>query len=76
MKQKITLSLDKDLLARARLLAARRSTSVSALLANELAHLVEEADEHEQARRRALAVLDRGLHLGAQPAPRETLHER
>ena len=76
MKQNITLSLDRDLLARARVLAARRSTSVSALLADELAQLVEEADVYEHARRSAEAHLQRGLHLGGMRAARETLHER
>lgn len=76
MKQNITLSLDRELLARARVLAARRSTSVSALLADELTCLVAEADAYEQARRSAEAHLQRGLHLGGEPAEREALHER
>lgn len=76
MKQNITLSLDKDLLTRVRILAARRSTSVSRLLADELAEMVEEAEHYERSRRQALAALDRGYHLGGQPASREALHER
>ena len=76
MKQNITLSLDRELLARARVLAARRSTSVSALLADELAQLVEEADAYEQDRRSAEAQLQRGVHLGGEPAARQALHER
>lgn len=76
MKQNITLSLDKDLLTRVRILAARRSTSISRLLADELTELVEEGEQYERARRQALAALDRGYHLGGRPADRDALHER
>ena len=76
MKQNITLSLDHELLARARVLAARRATSVSALLADELTRLVAEADAYGQARRSAEAHLQRGLHLGGEATGREALHER
>ena len=77
MKQNITLSLDKDLVRKARILAVQRSTSVSAMIAAELARLVEQTERYEKARRRALAHLDKGLHLGGQgPVSREELHER
>jgi hypothetical protein len=77
MKQNITISLDKELIRKARIIAARRGTSISKLLASELARTVEEADTYERARRQALAVLDEGFHMGGQPLPlREELHER
>jgi hypothetical protein len=64
MKQNITISLDKELIRKARIIAARRGTSISKLLASELARTVEEADTYERARRQALAVLDEGFHMG------------
>lgn len=76
MKQNITLSLDKDLLARVRVLAARRSMSVSRLLVEELTEVVEEAERYEQARRQALAAMEQGFHLGGQAVSRDALHER
>lgn len=76
MKQNITLSLDKELLTRVRVLAARRSTSVSRLLADELEGLVEQSEHFDRARRQALAALDEGYHLGGRPASRDALHER
>jgi len=77
MKQNITISLDRELIRKARVVAARRDTSVSKLLASELARTVEEADTYERAHRQALAILNRGFHLGGKPlAPRDELHER
>lgn len=75
-KQNITLSLEKDLLQKARVLAARRSISVSRLLSEELARIVQQADSFDQARRAALKDLEQGFCLGGEPAKREDLHER
>lgn len=76
MKQNITLSLDKEIIHAAKILAAKRSKSVSALLAQELSRLVNEDKQYQQARLNALSDLKKGLHLGGQPASRESLHER
>ncbi len=77
MKQNITVSLDRELIRQARIVAARRGTSVSKLLAAELARTVEEADTYQRAERQALATLDKGFHMGGQPLPpRDELHER
>ena len=77
MRQNITVSLDRELIRQARIVAARRGTSVSKLLAAELARTVEEADTYQRAERQALATLDKGFHMGGQPLPpRDELHER
>lgn len=76
MKQNITLSLDKELLQRLRIIAAKRSTSVSGMLSDELCRIVERSEQYERAKRQALATLDTGFHLGGTPATREALHER
>jgi post-segregation antitoxin (ccd killing protein) len=77
MKQNITISLDRELIRKARVVAAQRGTSVSRLLAAELARTVEEADNYQQARRQAIATLNKGFHMGGQPLPsRDELHER
>ena len=75
-KQNITLSLEKDLLQKARVLAARRSISVSRLLSEELTRIVQEANSFHQARQAALKDLEQGFCLGGAPAKREDLHER
>lgn len=76
MKQNITLSLDKKVLTELKVIAARRSTSVSRLLTEELEHIVERSERYEHSKREALAALDRGYHLGGGQPDRDALHER
>ncbi len=76
MKQNITLSLEKAVIRDAKVLAAQRSLSVSALLAQELARLVEHDREYRQARLRAIGDLEQGLQLGGNPLDREALYDR
>ena len=76
-KQNITLSLDKDLIRQARQLSARKFTSVSKLLSEELGRLVRDQKQYEQAKRRALATLKKGFHMGGRiRATRNELHDR
>ena len=63
-KQNITLRLDRRTLRKAKVLAARRNTSISGLFAEQIETLVGEDEAHEQAQQRALALLDRGFNLG------------
>lgn len=77
VKINITLRLDRDLLRKAKVLAAERETSVSALCAEQLEKAVRDRDSYEQAKRRALVRLERGYDLGYKPpASREELYER
>jgi hypothetical protein len=47
------------------ILAAKRSTSISRLVAEEIERLVAADDAYEHARQQALAELDRGYDLGS-----------
>jgi hypothetical protein len=77
MKQNITLSLDSDVIRKAKILAAQRQTSISRMLSDELERIVQEAELYEQARKRALVHLKNGFHLGGKGVQsREDLHER
>ena len=77
MKQNITLSIEKELLKKAKLMAAKNETSVTKLLTEQLAKMVSEDDQYDLAKKRALAILRKGLHLGGCIiAKREELHER
>ena len=77
MKQNIALRLEKELIRRARIVAAKRDTSISNMLSEELARVVNEAERYEQAKKSALADLDVGFHFGGNlRASREELHER
>jgi len=76
MKQNITVSLDKDLIRKLRVIAAERSTSISRLLGEEMREIVARAEHYEQAKRQAVAAIDKGFHLGGQRPTRDELHER
>lgn len=76
-KQNITVSLDRQVLRKAKILAARRDTSISRLIAEEIESMVGEDEAYELAQRQALALLDKGFHMGGTiRASRDELHER
>jgi len=76
-KQNLTISLDPQTIRRAKVIAAKRSTSISGLLAQQIEALVGEEEAYSRAERQAIALLDRGFHLGGVlRASREELHER
>lgn len=77
MKSNVTLRLNADLLREAKVLAARKGTSISRLMAEQIEGLVREDRDYERARRRALARLEKGYDLRwTPPASRAELHER
>jgi len=78
-KQKVTLSLPHDLFLKARRLAAERGVSLSKLLASNLEELVEREPKYEEARKRAVERMRRGVPMGVGKKPtwtRDELHER
>ena len=76
-KQNLTVSLDRKTIQKAKVIAARRSTSISGLLARQIEVLVGEEEAYERAERQALSLLDKGFHLGgAIRVGRDELHER
>jgi len=77
MKQNITLSIDRELIQFAKVLAAQRQTSVSRMLSEELQKLIEDSKNYESSKRQALDYISEGFHLGGKiTASREELHER
>lgn len=76
-KQNVTINLSRHLLKKAKILAARRETSISGLLAKEIEFLVGEEEAYERAERQAIALLDKGFRMGGViRAGRDELHER
>jgi hypothetical protein len=79
VNQNITLSLPEEDLREARVLAARRGTSVSQLLARMLSDLVEQETGYVRARERSLGRLREGADLGTGGHigwSRDSVHER
>jgi predicted transcriptional regulator len=77
--QNVTLSIPKDILHKAKILAVNKNTSLSGLLTQALTDLVAHQEAYEQARQRNLALLKNGFNLGTQghiTLKREELHER
>jgi len=72
----VTLRLDAALVRELRVVAAEEGLSLSALLTDRLETLVRERKGYEQARRRALARLEKGFDLHWTPGSRDELHER
>lgn len=77
MKQNITISLERQMVRKAKILAAKHGTSISGLLAEQIEVLVGEEEAYEHAERQALALLDQGFHMGGiMRISRDELHER
>lgn len=77
MAQNITISMDEEVLRRARIAAARRGLSLSALLREQLEYLADQDERYEVACRAALDWMAHGasLELDAR-ASRDELHDR
>jgi len=75
-KQNLTIQLDRETIRKAKVLAAKRGTSIGALVAAQIEESVQAENAYESARRHALELLDRGFHLGGGRPDRDDLHER
>jgi hypothetical protein len=76
-KQNLTISLDRQTIQKAKVVAARRATSISGLVARQIEILVGEEEAYERAERQAMSLLDQGFHLGGVVrVSRDDLHDR
>lgn len=73
-KANLTVQLDEDVIRRAKVLAARRGTSVSALVAQQLDELVFQDERYESARARASELMARARPHGGRKWTREELY--
>jgi hypothetical protein len=77
MKQNITLSIEKELIKKGKVLAARKEISVSKMMANMLRDVVYQHERYEASKRSALEIMKKGMHLGGRINwKREDLYER
>lgn len=75
-KRNLTVELDDEVIKKAKVVAAKRGTSVSRLVAMELEDLVEDDVRYEEARERALKALANAKPRGGRNWRREDLYER
>jgi hypothetical protein len=75
-KRNLTVQLDDTVIAQAKVVAARRGMSLSALVAQQLTELAEAADRYEQARVLALEAMANSGGGGAPAWRREDLYDR
>ncbi|WP_169748004.1 DUF6364 family protein [Pseudonocardia acaciae] len=57
-KRNVTVQLDEQLIHRAKVLAARRGTSISGLVAEQIVKLTEADERYQRARESALRILE------------------
>ena len=75
-KRNLTVQLNEDVIRQAKVLAARRGTSVSTLVASELERLVADDDRYEDSYRRAQRALAGAVPRGGRRWSRDDLYDR
>ena len=78
MYRNLTVRLEEATIHKAKVVAAKRGTSVSQLVTDEIDRLVRADEAYEQARVEALADLECGFDLGSHGSlpPREAAYDR
>ena len=76
VKTNVTIRIDEHLAREAKILAASRGTSLSRLIAEELALLVSKDANYQRAARQAIKDIRESPPLGYEPVARDELHER
>ncbi len=77
MKRNVTVQLDETTIRKARVIAAKRGSSISRMLTEQIEALSRQDDDYERVMQDALAELERGYDFGGGPYPtRDDLHDR
>lgn len=71
----LTLQLDETVIHRAKILAAKRGTSVSSLVAKEIERMVEDDERYEAARRLAEELVAGASSRGGRRWARDDLYD-
>lgn len=78
-RQNITLSIPREILKKAKLIAVAKNQSLSGMLTEYIETLVRDEDKYEQAHRQQLILMERGIDFGLMGSvdwSREESHER
>jgi hypothetical protein len=74
-RRNLTLQLDEETIRQAKLLAAKRGTSISGLVARELQRLVARDARYEEAERRAVELMAESVARGGRSWRRDDLYQ-
>lgn len=74
MKTNLTVHLDEEVIRAAKVVAAKRGTSVSTLVAQQLMDLVADDERYRAARERATELMDRATPRGGRGWTRDDLY--
>ena len=76
--QNVTISIEKKVLRKAKIIAIERNTSLSGLIREYLEKLVAEENGYQQAKEFCIREMNKEYKIGAKPGTytREELHER
>jgi hypothetical protein len=74
-RRNLTLQLDEETIRQAKILAAKRGTSVSGLMTRELELLIARDARYEEAQRRAIELMAESVARGGRRWRREDLYE-
>ena len=74
-RRNLTLQLDEETIRQAKLLAAKRGTSISGLVARELQRLVARDARYEEAQRRAVELMAESVARGGRSWRRDDLYQ-
>lgn len=75
-KTNLTVQLDEEIVRRAKVVAARRGSSVSALVARSLEAMVQDDQRYEEAWARARTLMESAIDRGSPAWTRDDLHRR
>lgn len=73
-KTNLTIQLDQEVVKRAKILAAKRGTSVSGMVARQLDQLVAEDERYEAAHERAMELMSKGSPHGGRKWTRDDIY--
>lgn len=73
-KTNLTVQLDDEVIRRARVVAAKRGTSVSALVARQIDELAAQDERYDAARQRAMELMEQAGSHGGRRWTREDLY--
>lgn len=75
--QNLTVRLSRQTIQKARVLAAKRATSISGLVAEQIEQLSKSDEDYQKAMADAIALMEKGFHLGGEHKfNRDELHDR